>query len=79
MTTNDESIENHEMGAFNQNPTTNEMIHYTEGGKKSNLTVNCGVYLFSSKLFIDKEFVKSLNIKEHARSIAQQKEQLTRL
>ena len=74
MTTNDESIENHEMGAFNKNPTTNEMIHYTEGGKKSNLTVNCGVYLFTSKLFTDKEFVKSLNIKEKARSIAQQKE-----
>ena len=53
MTTNDESIENHEKGAFNKNQATNEMIHYTEGGKITNLTVNCGVYLFSSKLFVD--------------------------
>ena len=53
MTTNDESVENHEKGAFNQDPNTNEMIHYTEGGKITNLTVNCGVYLFSSKLFVD--------------------------
>ena len=79
MTTNDESIENHEMGNFNQNPTTKEMLHYTEGGKKSNLTVNCGVYLFASSLFNDKEFVKSLNIKEHATSMSKQKTQLTRL
>ena len=53
MTTNDESIENHEKGAFNKNQATNEMIHYTEGGKITNLTVNCGVYLFSAKLFGD--------------------------
>ena len=79
MTTNDESDENHTMGAFTQNPQTNEMIHYTEGGKKSNLTVNCGVYLFSSELFLDKEFIKSLNIKEHDASRALHKKQLTRL
>mgnify|MGYP002173124842 CR=1 FL=1 len=72
MTTNDESVENHEMGAFNKNPKTNEMIHYSEGGKKSNLTVNCGVYLFSTKLFNDIEFIKSLNIKDRdAAHIAQ--------
>ena len=71
MTTNDESIENHEMGSFNKDPETQEMMHYTEGGKITNLTVNCGVYLCSSKLFDDKEFIKSLKLKEYATNMSQ--------
>ena len=47
------------------------MMHYTEGGKITNLTVNCGIYLCSSKLFDDKEFIKSLGLKEYATNMAQ--------
>ena len=78
MTTNDESIENHEMGSFNKDPETQEMMHYTEGGKITNLTVNCGVYLCSSKLFDDKEFIKSLKLKEYATNMAQQRKKLAK-
>ena len=34
------------------------MIHYSEGGKRSNLSVNCGVYLFKTTLFTDPDFYK---------------------
>ena len=48
MTTQDDKEENHAIGSFNKDPGTAEMIHYTEGGKRSNLSVNCGVYLFTT-------------------------------
>ena len=50
MTTVDESDENHAFGTFIKDNETCEMIHYTEGGKRSNLPVNCGVYLLSTQL-----------------------------
>ena len=36
------------------------MIHYSEGGKCSSLSVNCGVYLLSEKILRDTEFLKSV-------------------
>ena len=50
-----------------------EMIHYTEGGKRSNLSVNCGVYLFSTQLFNDKHFLAGLQGKAPRHNKADQK------
>lgn len=38
-------------GYFNKDGETDEMLFYSDGGKKSNLTVNCGVYLVSADLY----------------------------
>ena len=60
MTTQDSQDENHALGSFNKDAVTSEMIHYTEGGKCSSLAVDCGVYLLSTKLFKDEEFMRCI-------------------
>ena len=65
MTALDESDDNHAYGTFIKDSHTSEMVHYREGHKRSNLPVNCGVYLLSSHLLHDKEFLRTLHSSTH--------------
>lgn len=55
------------------------MIHYTEGGKSSNLPVNCGVYLLSMSLLHEQSFIRSLQNRGDKRDLAKQKSNLAQL
>ena len=79
MTTEDDNDENHAIGSFDKDPVTSEMIHYTEGGKRSNLSVNCGVYLIAADLFHDAQFMQSLRGKPQMRDQKEQKANLAKL
>mmetsp|Transcript_28892 Transcript_28892/g.33937 ORF Transcript_28892/g.33937 Transcript_28892/m.33937 type:complete len:117 (-) Transcript_28892:172-522(-) len=76
MTTEDDTDENHGFGAFIQDSQTQEMVHYTEGGKRSNLPVNCGVYLLSTYLLHDHEFIRSIQQKSDKGDKTKQKNNL---
>ena len=55
------------------------MIHYTEGGKRSNLFVNCGVYLISTQLFTDAQFMQNVRGRPCMRDQKEQKTNLAKL